>query len=109
MSKILYGAIGVILVIITALFLFIRGNAFITPESTPGPTPTVVTLPTPIVIEKISETNPSVSQNPNTSFACPSVDWINCMPGPNSPDKRCDKKYLDWAGINCPGFMGAAY
>lgn len=109
MSKILYAAAGILLVLVTALFLFIRSNAFITPSPSQEPTPTTVALPTPIVIEMINTSNTPSPNIPSTAFECPQSKWINCMPGLNVPDKRCAKEYLDWAEINCPGFMGAAY
>jgi|GEM_PF-5212982 len=108
MSKILYAAVGIILMIISALFLFIRGNAFITPESAPEPTPIVTIPPTPVVIEHKDADAPAHAK-PSISFACPPTKWIDCMPGPNKPDARCDTEYLDWAQVNCPGFKGAAY
>lgn len=44
-----------------------------------------------------------------TCEKCPEVEYINCMPGPDSPDSRCSQEYLSWATSNCPGFKGAAY
>lgn len=109
MSKILYAAAGILLVLVTALFLFIRSNAFITPSPSQEPTPTTVALPTPIVIEMINTSSTPFRKSPSTTPECPQSEWINCMPGLNVPDKRCDKEFLDWAEINCPDFMGAAY
>jgi len=109
MSKILYAAAGILLVLVSALFLFIRGNAFITPSPTQEPTPTTVALPTPIIIEEANISGTPFDKSPSTVFECPQSEWINCMPGLNVPDKRCDKTFLEWAEINCPDFMGAAY
>ncbi|PIZ63991.1 hypothetical protein CO051_02690 [Candidatus Roizmanbacteria bacterium CG_4_9_14_0_2_um_filter_39_13] len=106
MRTFLLSAITLILVFLGAILMFIRGNSFITPSQIDPLSPTP--LPTPVVIEmRYSDTPARVK--PSISLECPQGAWINCMPGPNSPDKRCDKDYLDWAEINCPGFMGAAY
>lgn len=45
----------------------------------------------------------------NTSYVCPSSEWINCMPGPQAIPKECGRDYLSWAEENCEDFMGAAY
>ena len=41
--------------------------------------------------------------------ACPEEEWINCMPGPDPINPRCDPDYLEWAKQQCPGFQGTAY
>lgn len=44
-----------------------------------------------------------------TSYTCPSTEWVDCMPGPDKPQKvECTPEYLQWAQTSCPGFQGAA-
>ena len=102
MTKILYTAIGLLLAVIAALFLFIRGNAFIIPE------PNQIPTPTSIIIQIPNKASPSAIIS--NDWACPSTSTINCMLGPGFDNaKQCENEYVQWALQNCPGFQGAEY
>lgn len=41
-------------------------------------------------------------------YTCPSVEWVDCMPGSGPLKTQCQPNYLNWAKINCSNFKGAA-
>lgn len=46
---------------------------------------------------------------PMETFICPKSAWVDCMPGPDMPEKiECTNEYLRWAKTSCPDFQGAA-
>lgn len=57
---------------------------------------------------------PAQQAPPSNSYACPNVEWVNCMPmfslgGKLPQNPKCAPEYLKWAKDTCPGFQGAAY
>lgn len=52
---------------------------------------------------------PTPSPTP-TQYTCPKTAWVNCMPGPNAPERpQCTSEFYAWAKANCPDFEGLAY
>lgn len=44
-----------------------------------------------------------------TKYKCPTVEYVDCMPGPGTVKSECSTAFLQWAQTNCPNFKGAAY
>ena len=53
--------------------------------------------------------SPTPTPATQVRYACPTTEWVNCMPGPDAASPLCGADYLKWAEINCPNFQGAAY
>jgi len=79
--------------------LFFKPMFFPTIAPTKVPVPTINT-----------PASPFPTQQPNSSFNCPTDEWINCMPSPDSnKPAECEPLFLEWAVKNCPKFKGVAY
>ena len=44
-----------------------------------------------------------------TSYTCPTSEWVNCLPGPGPVKAECNSEFLSWVETNCPSLKGAAY
>lgn len=53
----------------------------------------------------------SKTNQPAAAYECPTTDWVDCMPGPDTDGikSKCTTDYLTWAKNHCPNFKGAAY
>lgn len=59
--------------------------------------------------ERSRRTTPTPTPTP-TKYTCPKTAWVNCMPGPDAPERpQCSSEFYTWAKANCPDFEGLAY
>lgn len=60
--------------------------------------------------ERSRRATPTPTPTPNRGYVCPTTSWVNCMPGPNAPERpQCTSEFYTWAKTNCPDFEGLAY
>lgn len=56
----------------------------------------------------INKISPVIIPPTTSKFACPTTEWVDCMPGLGVQKPHCQPEYLKWAQENCPNFKGAA-